>query len=122
MPDKDLIGWAKEFGSQVEVLENIDEAVENADLVVTDTHLSMHNEKSKANDRFKILQRYQVNKELMKKAKPDAIFMHCLPAHRNVEVTGDVIDGPQSAVFDAVSNRLHVQKAIMKWCMSRTDL
>ena len=67
--------------------------------------------------RHNLLTRYQVNARLMEKAKPDAIFMHCLPAHRGEEVTADVIDGPQSVVFDEAENRLHAQKGILAWCL-----
>ena len=115
-PKKSLLIWAKNLGAQVKVSLDPSEAVKNADLVVTDTHLSMHNEIVEAKSRLQILRNFQVNKELMSKAKSDAIFLHCLPAHRNVEVTDDVIDGHQSVVLDAAANRLHVQKALMKWC------
>ena len=117
LPNKDLVSWAKSLGAQVEVLTDPNKAVDSADLVVTDTHLSMHNETATANARLEILRTFQVNNRLMGKAKSDAIFLHCLPAHRGVEVTNDVIDGPQSVVFDEAENRLHVQKAIMKWCI-----
>ena len=115
-PDKSLLTWAKTHGGNVKVSVDPNEAVDNADLVVTDTHLSMHNDIGGANSRLKILHKFQVNKKLMSKAKSDAIFMHCLPAHRNVEVTDDVIDGHQSVVLTAAENRLHVQKSLMKWC------
>lgn len=116
-PDQDLLDWAKKLGASVKVVSDPNEAVENADLVVTDTHLSMHNSDLDVNSKLKILRSFQVNQELMNKAKQDAIFMHCLPAHRDVEVSGDVIDGPQSVILGEASNRLHVQKAIMKWCI-----
>ena len=115
-PKKSLLFWAKNHGAEVKVYLDPSEAVKNADLVVTDTHLSMHNEIVEAKSRLQILRNFQVNKELMSKAKSDAIFLHCLPAHRNVEVTDDVIDGQQSVVLNAAANRLHVQKALMKWC------
>ena len=102
--------------AKVKVSIDPNEAVKNADLIVTDTHLSMHNEIGEAKSRLQILRNFQVNRELMSKAKSDAIFLHCLPAHRNVEVTDDVIDGHQSVVLNAAANRLHVQKALMKWC------
>ena len=117
LPDKDLVRWANASGAQVDVLSNPNSAAKNADLVVTDTHISMHDDKSTMNSRYKILQGSQVNQALMEKAKANAIFLHCLPAHRNFEVTSDVIDGSQSAVFEAAENRLHIQKAIMKWCI-----
>jgi ornithine carbamoyltransferase len=92
--------------------KNIKEAVKDADVVVTDTWVSMGDEMQRRK-RLKDLLDYQVNKETMSLAKKDAIFMHCLPAYRGHEVTSDVIDGPQSVVFDEAENRLHVQKAII---------
>ena len=85
--------------------------------VVTDTWVSMGDEASKAN-RHNLLKPYQVNARLMAKAEPDAIFMHCLPAHRGEEVTDEVMDGPQSVVFDEAENRLHAQKGILTWCLN----
>ena len=94
------------------------EAIKNADVVITDTWVSMGDEKEKKT-RLKIFPPYQINKKLMKLARPDAIFMHCLPAYRGYEVTNEVIDGPQSVVFDEAENRLHVQKAIMLFLLDR---
>ncbi len=88
------------------------EAVKDADVVVTDTWVSMGDEKEKKT-RLKVFPRYQVNKKLMELAKKNVIFMHCLPAYRGYEVTNEIIDGPQSVVFDEAENRLHVQKAII---------
>ena len=93
------------------------EAVAGADLVVTDTWVSMHDPRSARERRHNQLRGYQVDAALMSQAKPDALFMHCLPAHRGDEVTSEVMDGPQSAVFDEAENRLHVQKAIIRWCL-----
>ncbi|NBX65950.1 MAG: ornithine carbamoyltransferase [Proteobacteria bacterium] len=93
-----------------------EDAVKNADVIVTDTWASMGQE-GKNLDAF---WPYQVNADLMKKAKPDAIFMHCLPAHRGEEVTDAVMDGPQSVVYDEAENRLHIQKAILAWCLENT--
>ena len=87
------------------------------DLVVTDTWLSMHDPQSARERRYQLLRPYQVNAGLMAAAKPTALFMHCLPAHRAEEVTSEVMDGPHSVVFDEAENRLHVQKAIMRWCL-----
>ncbi|AGC69229.1 ornithine carbamoyltransferase ArgF [Thermoclostridium stercorarium subsp. stercorarium DSM 8532] len=103
---------ALETGSRVEILTNPKDAVKDADIVYTDTWVSMgmENEKEK---RVKVFAPYQVNRELFSLAKPDAIFMHCLPAYRGYEVTEDVIDGPNSVVFDEAENRLHAQKAVM---------
>lgn len=103
---------AKSTGSKVEILTDPKEAVRNADVVYTDTWVSMgmENEKEK---RIKKFAPYQVNKALFSLAKPDAIFMHCLPAYRGYEVTEEIIDGPNSVVFDEAENRLHAQKAVL---------
>ncbi|PTX56748.1 ornithine carbamoyltransferase [Litoreibacter ponti] len=92
-------------------------AVDGADLVVTDTWVSMHDPQSARERRHNQLRGYQVNKALMDQAKPDALFMHCLPAHRDDEATSEVMDGPNSVIFDEAENRLHAQKAIMRWCL-----
>ena len=92
-------------------------AVAGADLVVTDTWVSMHDPESAKERRHNQLRPYQVNEALMAKASPEALFMHCLPAHRNDEVTSAVMDGPQSVIFDEAENRLHAQKAVMRWCL-----
>jgi ornithine carbamoyltransferase len=89
-------------------------AVSGADCVVTDTWVSMGD--SNGQRRHNLLKRYQVNATLMARAKADAVFMHCLPAHRGEEVTDEVIDGPQSIVLDEAENRLHAQKGILTWC------
>jgi ornithine carbamoyltransferase len=91
--------------------------VAGADLVVTDTWLSMHDPQSARERRHALLRPYQVTAALMTASKPQALFMHCLPAHRAEEVTSEVMDGPHSVVFDEAENRLHVQKAIMRWCL-----
>ena len=83
--------------------------------MVTDTWVSMGDRDAKT--RHNMLKRYQVNARLMGKAKPDALFMHCLPAHRGQEVTDEVMDGPQSVVFDEAENRLHAQKGLLAWCL-----
>ncbi|MEM9584432.1 MAG: ornithine carbamoyltransferase [Pseudomonadota bacterium] len=92
-------------------------AVAGADLVVTDTWVSMHDPQSARERRHNQLRGYQVNRQLMDSAKPDALFMHCLPAHRDDEATSEVMDGPNSVIFDEAENRLHAQKAVMKWCL-----
>ena len=94
-------------------------AVQGADLVVTDTWVSMHDPQSARERRHNQLRGYQVNKALMDQAKSDALFMHCLPAHRDDEATSEVMDGPRSVIFDEAENRLHAQKAIMRWCLGR---
>jgi ornithine carbamoyltransferase len=103
---------AKSTGAKINIVNDPEEAVKDADVVYTDVWASMGQE-SEAEIRKKIFQPYQVNQKLFSLAKPDAIFMHCLPAHRGEEVTDDVIDSPNSVVFDEAENRLHVQKAIM---------
>ena len=116
-PGRELISEAREKGVKVDLVRDPHEAVRAADLVVTDTWISMHDSQSARERRHNQLAPYQVNDALMANAKPDALFMHCLPAHRNEEVTSAVMDGPNSVVFDAAENRLHVQKAIMRWCL-----
>ncbi|OAN80505.1 ornithine carbamoyltransferase [Sulfitobacter sp. EhC04] len=94
-------------------------AVEGADLVVTDTWVSMHDPQSARERRHNQLRGYQVNEALMARAKEDALFMHCLPAHREDEATSAVMDGPHSVIFDEAENRLHAQKAVMRHCLGR---
>ncbi|MEO1205032.1 MAG: ornithine carbamoyltransferase [Pseudomonadota bacterium] len=114
-PDPDVVAWAEEEGGTVHVMTSATEAVAAADAVVTDTWVSMG--QKDAERRKKLLRPYAVTDDLMREAKPDAIFMHCLPAYRGNEVTAEVIDGPQSVVFDEAENRLHAQKAILAWCL-----
>ena len=115
-PKKWLTDFIKSSGADVELTKDPDHAVADADCVVTDTWLSM-GDRDSASRRHNVLKRYQVNSRLMSKAKSDAIFMHCLPAHRGQEVTDEVMDGPQSVVFDEAENRLHAQKGILAWCL-----
>jgi ornithine carbamoyltransferase len=114
-PKKWLVDWAKSTAADITIGSDPEAAVKGADCVVTDTWVSMGDKNGQR--RHNLLKRYQVNARLMAKAKPDAIFMHCLPAHRGEEVTNDVIDGPQSVVFDEAENRLHAQKGILAWCL-----
>lgn len=114
-PSADILQWAKDRGADVELTEDPAQAVEGADAVLTDTWVSMGDEDSTR--RFTLLAPYQVNEALMARASKDAIFMHCLPAHRGEEVTASVIDGPMSVVWDEAENRLHVQKAILLWVL-----
>jgi ornithine carbamoyltransferase len=114
-PPKALIEWARASGAAIELGADPEAAVRGADCVVTDTWVSM-GDKDGAR-RHNLLKPYQVNPRLMSLAKPNAVFMHCLPAHRGEEVTDDVIDGPQSVVFDEAENRLHAQKGILAWCL-----
>ncbi len=117
-PRETLTAWAKENGAPVRFLSDPEEAVAGADCVITDTWVSMGDEEGER--RHNLLKPYQVNAALMEKAKPDTIFMHCLPAHRGEEVTAEVMDGPQSVVFDEAENRLHAQKGILAWCFGAT--
>ena len=103
-------------GGSVSLTRDPAEAVAGADVVVTDTWVSMGDKDGE--HRHNLLKPYQVNAQLMSFAKPDALFMHCLPAHRGEEVTDEVIDGPQSVVFDEAENRLHAQKGILAWCFN----
>jgi ornithine carbamoyltransferase len=114
-PREALREWAMGAGAHVEFGEDPGKAVAGADCVVTDTWVSMGDED--AVKRHNLLRAYQVNARLMARAAKDAVFMHCLPAHRGQEVTDEIMDGPQSAVFDEAENRLHAQKAILNWCL-----
>jgi ornithine carbamoyltransferase len=116
-PERVFLDEARAKGANVEIIRDPARAVAGADLVVTDTWVSMHDSQTTRERRHNQLRPYQVNEALMKHAKPDALFMHCLPAHRNEEVTDAVMDGPQSVVFDEAENRLHAQKAVMRWCL-----
>ncbi|WP_438975222.1 ornithine carbamoyltransferase [Roseicyclus sp.] len=116
-PERVFLEEARAKGVAVEIIRDPARAVAGADLVVTDTWVSMHDSQTTRERRHNQLRPYQVNAALMAQAKPDALFMHCLPAHRNEEVTDAVMDGPQSVVFDEAENRLHAQKAILRWCL-----
>jgi ornithine carbamoyltransferase len=115
-PPSETMAWAKSEGGRINLTADPDEAVDGADCVVTDTWVSMND--AEAETRHNLLRAYQVDDRMMAQAKPDAIFMHCLPAHRGEEVTASVIDGPQSVVWDEAENRLHAQKGILAWCLS----
>ena len=115
-PSPDVLAWARDQGAAVTVTDSADAAVDGADCVVTDVWVSMGDDQ--AESRHNMLRPYQVDGRLMARARPDAMFMHCLPAHRGEEVTADVIDGPQSVVWDEAENRLHAQKGILAWCLS----
>ncbi|MDP4031921.1 MAG: ornithine carbamoyltransferase [Pseudorhodobacter sp.] len=116
-PEPAFVSFAREKGVKVHIERDPAMAVQGADLVVTDTWVSMHDPESAKERRHNQLRGYQVNEALMAQAKPDALFMHCLPAHRNDEVTSAVMDGPASVVFDEAENRLHAQKAVLRWCL-----
>lgn len=111
----ELRAWAARHSAEVRFLTDPEEAAAGADCLVTDTWVSMGDKEGER--RQNLLQRYQVNSRLLEKAKPDTIFMHCLPAHRGEEVTADIIDGPRSVVFDEAENRLHAQKGVLAWCL-----
>ena len=115
-PEPEVLDWAAANGAKIAVTDDPHEAVSGADCVVTDTWVSMNT--VDAGNRHNLLKPYQVDARLMAAAAPEAVFMHCLPAHRGEEVTSEVIDGPQSVVFDEAENRLHVQKAILAWCLT----
>ena len=116
-PERVWLDFAAAKGHPVTIERDPAKAVAGADLVVTDTWVSMHDPESAKERRHNQLRAYQVNEALMAHAKPDALFMHCLPAHRNDEATSGVMDGPHSVIFDEAENRLHAQKAVMRWCL-----
>ena len=116
-PEAVFVEAARARGSDVRIERDPEAALTGADLVVTDTWVSMHDALSARERRHNLLRPYQVNERLMAAARPDALFMHCLPAHRGEEVTDAVMDGPASVVFDEAENRLHAQKAVMRWCL-----
>ena len=114
-PPAELLAWARANGGDIILTEDVAEAVDQAQTVVTDVWVSMGQE---GGNQQRDLAAYQVNDDVMKQAAGDAIFMHCLPAKRGLEVSAAVIEGPQSAVFDEAENRLHAQKAILAWCVA----
>ncbi len=115
-PDTKLLEQAKKEGRTVYCLDNPARVVENAHVVNTDVWASMGQE-DEARERIKSFLPYQLNAALMQKADPEAIVLHCLPAHRGEEITEDVLEGPQSAVWDQAENRLHLQKALLEWVL-----
>jgi ornithine carbamoyltransferase len=121
-PDERVIADADAIavttGGSVTIYTDPIEATAGADVVVTDTWVSMGKEEEKA-ERVAVLGAYRVDADLMAVAKPDAIFLHCLPADRGYEVTGEVIDGPQSVIWDEAENRLHAQKALLVWLLEQ---
>ncbi len=116
-PETAFVEEARAKGVNIEIERDPARAVEGADLIVADTWVSMHDGQSTRARRHNQLRGYQVDQALMNGASDDALFMHCLPAHRDEEVTNEVMDGPQSVIFDEAENRLHAQKAIMRWCL-----
>jgi len=117
-PPHEIMAWARARGGRITVLHDPAAAVAGADAVVTDTWVSMGDEDT---NRHNLLAPYRVDEALMARAKPDAVFMHCLPAHRGEEVTAGVIDGPQSIVWDEAENRMHTQMAVLSWCLPETS-
>ncbi len=115
-PERAILDWAKAEGADIELTDDAAAAVAGADCVVTDTWVSM-GQQDDVRRRKQLLAPYAVDADLMRKAAPGAIFLHCLPAYRGSEVAAAVIDGPQSAVWDEAENRLHAQKAILAWCL-----
>ena len=115
-PDGKAMAFAKGEGRSVTIERDPAKAVPHADVVIADTWVSMHDAQSVRERRHNMLRPYQVDARLMEAAGPQALFMHCLPAHRGEEVTSEVMDGPQSVVWDEAENRLHAQKAILRWC------
>jgi ornithine carbamoyltransferase len=116
-PEPAILEWARREGGEIELTDDAAAALAGADCVVTDTWVSMGQEQDDVRRRKQLLAPYSVDAGLMHKAAPHAIFLHCLPAYRGNEVAADVIDGPQSAVWDEAENRLHAQKAILAWCL-----
>lgn len=116
-PEAEWLGYARSKGVNITIERDIAKAVAGADLVVADTWVSMHDDEATKESRHNQLHPYKVDANVMKAAGKDALFMHCLPAHREEEVTSEVMDGPQSVVFDEAENRLHAQKAIMRYCL-----
>ncbi|CAA7619776.1 Ornithine carbamoyltransferase [Candidatus Terasakiella magnetica] len=115
MPSQKAVDWARARGCTINLMTDPQQAAAGAHLVVTDTWVSMG---CTDTNRHQLLEPYQVNRALMTRAAPDALFMHCLPAHRNEEVTDEVMDGLQSVVWDEAENRMHVQKGILTWCLT----
>ena len=115
-PSKSILAWAKKNKADISIYKNPADAVKNVDCIMTDKWVSM-NDKVDKNKKKKLLKGYQVNKKIMKLAKSDAIFMHCLPVGRGEEATDEVVDGKQSVVWQQAENRVHAQKSIMNWCL-----
>ncbi len=117
-PPQDVLDWAAAEGGRIRVTSDMAAALEGVDCVITDAWVSMGDEDERPEYRRELLRAYQIDDAAMARAKPDAIFMHCLPAHRGEEMTASVIDGPRSVVWDEAENRLHAQKGILLWCLT----
>ncbi len=116
-PHDDYVAAARAAGSRIEIVRSAAEAVAGADVVVTDSWISMG--QLEADEKLAAMMPFQVTTALMAQARPAALFLHCLPAHRGEEVAADVIDGPQSVVWDEAENRMHAQKSVLLWCLGR---
>lgn len=116
-PDPAFVAHARERGARIEIMRDAMAAAKDADVIVTDTWVSMG--QSHADEKIAAMMPFQVNSAVMAAAKPDAIFLHCLPAHREEEVTSEVIDGPQSRIWDEAENRLHAQKSVLLWALGK---
>ena len=116
LPDENIVKWAKDNGANIKIMNDPMEACKDSNAILTDTWVSMGDEKTVNPE--KIFNNFQVNDKLFAVAADDAIFMHCLPAHRGQEVTSEIIDGPRSVVWDEAENRLHIQKAILSWAIA----
>ena len=116
-PSKNIMAWAKKNKANIIITKKPNEAVKNVDCVMTDKWVSM-NDKVDKNKKKRILKDFQVNKKIMKLAKSDAIFMHCLPVGRGEEATDEIVDGKQSVVWTQALNRVHTQKSIINWCLN----
>ena len=118
MPSQTILDMAKQKKSKINISQNIDDVIQDANCIVTDTWFSMNDDENEKSEKIRILNEYQVNSDLLEKAPVDAIFLHCLPAHRGQEVTDDVIDCDKSFVYQQAENRLHIQKAILRHCIT----
>ncbi len=116
LPDENIVKWAKDNGANIKIMNDPMEACKDSNAILTDTWVSMGDEKTVNPE--KIFNNFQVNDKLFAVAADDAIFMHCLPAHRGQEVSSEIIDGPRSVVWDEAENRLHIQKAILSWAIA----
>ncbi|VAW18691.1 Ornithine carbamoyltransferase, partial [hydrothermal vent metagenome] len=119
-PSQGMLADIAAAGDKINLIEAPKEAAKNSDLIIADTWVSMGDKD--ASERRRILSPYRVDKNLMNMANSDALFMHCLPAHRGDEVSAEVMDGPQSVVFDEAENRLHIQKAILAYVFGIEEL
>jgi ornithine carbamoyltransferase len=116
-PDPEVIAAARARGGRISLSRNPAEVADGADVIVTDTWISMG--QAHAEEKLRAMMPFQVDDALMRRAAADAVFLHCLPAHRGEEVTDSVIDGPRSLIWDEAENRLHAQKAVLLWCLGK---